>query len=149
MNQILTIRFISRILHILAAAYIIGQCFCQVAFIDYEVLQSNKKASIWSWIMGIMVAITGFAGLFLILYQKRPQRFYITWEYLLFVKLALCLFLTRITDWIVYRLMLIRQTGPLATPIESTHEFGLYVSITKFIAMLAVVVLSTGAKYYR
>ena len=151
-TKTIAFRFISRLLHLLAAGYIIGQSFsfflaASPQFPDYPLMLRSTTSHNLYMTFGILSVLSGFLGVFLILYQYRPHKFHIQWEYMLFAKVVACLFLTRMTDWMVLKFMAHKTLSLM--PEEMTKDFYLYTGTIKFLAMLIVLVLSTASKFYR
>ena len=104
MNKIIVARFVSRVFHLLAAGYIVGHLATFLwASQDLMYAMETEKPSTFYLTSGVVATLTGFLGIVLILLQLRSQKYYVTWEYLMFTKVILCLFLTRITDWMVLK----------------------------------------------
>ncbi len=106
MNKIIAARFVSRVFHLLAAGYIVGHLsiFMWASHDLMYAVETEKPSSLYLT-SGIVATLTGFLGVVLIMLQLRSQKYYVTWEYLMFAKVILCLFLTRITDWMVLKYM--------------------------------------------
>ena len=114
---------------------------------DYPMMLRNKIFHGLHIGMGTLAVLTGFLSLGLILYQYRPNKYHVTWEYMLFAKVAVSLFLTRITDWIVMKMMVAKGTTLMDDDIAK--DFYFYTSVIKFLAMIVIVILSTASKFYR
>ena len=155
MDKILTFRFISRLLHLLAAGYILGHLFTFFWATPMFMLAHESTSSaphLLYLISGIIVTLTGFTGILLILYQTRPTKYHIKWEYILFAKLFLSILLTRVSDWMVFKAMGLGQLGRTIEDVSSEEIIGRYFSYVgtiKILALLAVMFLSTWAKFYR
>ncbi len=106
MNKINWARLISRILHLLAAGYIVGH-LTSFYWASHELMYAIETETPATFYLssGLMVTITGFIGLVLILLQSKSQKYYVTWEYIIFAKAILSLLLTRISDWLVLKSM--------------------------------------------
>ena len=149
MKKLLTLRFVSRFLHLLAAGYIIGHLFTFFwASPSFMVLHETNLATHGLYLVsGVTVTLSGFLGLLLILYQARPQRYHTKWEYVLFAKMIVAILLTRFTDWLVWKAMCLE--GAKRVDEREMGRFYTIVGIIKFIAILIVLAMSVWAKQYR
>ena len=158
MNQLLVSRFISRLLHLIVAAYIIGHLLTFLyTSTDYLLIHESKESPTHTLYLlsGIVSVATGLFAIGLILYQYEPflkNTLHVRWEYVLFIKLILCLFLTRFTDWIVsffYARPTDQYLGGKIVNMVEVRNFFFYAGWIKLIALFLVLILSTYAKFYR
>ena len=156
MESSLVLKLISRVLHFLASGYIIGY----VGIYLWAMAGAEKAQGILlheafnlNLTSGVIVALTGFLGIVLILYERThpalavKNEFVKDWFLILLAKVVACVFLTGFTDWLVTRFLSFDSLSSKSR--QEIHRFYIWVGSIKLTALLIVMVLSTYAKIYR